>query len=448
MSSPNREDRFHAKDRPSDQRTEGQRDRDRVLYSSAFRRLGGVTQVATAGERLVFHNRLTHTLEVAQIARRLAEHIVTEQKDAAESLGGIDPDVVEAAALAHDLGHPPFGHIAEKKLDELVRVSGNSDGFEGNPQSFRIVTKLALRHQDFPGLNLTRATLNAILKYPWLRETGGGLSERKWGAYSSEREEFGWARELGPSGTKSPEAELMDWADDIAYSVHDLDDFYRAGLIPLDRLLTDPDERDRFLEKAFSQWASDAEDFGSSDQNELKNVFGGLVDSVHVSFELLTRPYSGIREQRASLRSLTAWLIRRYITDAVSLEQPEGDGPYCVIVNPEFLMEVKILKQLTWEYVINAPALATQQYGQRRLIEDLFRILTDAISDAEFGVFPPRFAEYLEEPLSNMGGRDSDRETMRVVADYISGMTERQAIELHQRLTGVSLGSVLDPSSP
>ena len=183
-----RNDRFHKSDRAQDQRTDGQRDRDRILHSSALRRLAGVTQVALANERYVFHNRLTHTLKVAQVARRLAEYAIVDQGDAASSLGGIDPDVVEAAALAHDLGHPPFGHIAERVLDELVRKTGNSNGFEGNPQSFRTVTRLALRHEGFPGLNLTRATLNAILKYPWLRETGGGLRERKWGAYSSERE--------------------------------------------------------------------------------------------------------------------------------------------------------------------------------------------------------------------------------------------------------------------
>ena len=448
MFALGRGDRFHPNDRLPDRRTGGQRDRDRVLYASAFRRLGSVTQVAAADERLVFHNRLTHTLEVAQIARRLAENTVEDQPDAVEALGGIDPDVVEAAALAHDLGHPPFGHIAEKRLDELVRESRNSDGFEGNPQSFRIVTKLALRHKDFPGLNLTRATLNAILKYPWLRGTGGGLRERKWGAYSSESEEFEWARELGPADAKSPEAELMDWADDIAYSVHDIYDFYRAGLIPLDRLLTNSDERERFLEKALSQWADDSQYGGNPIRNESKNVLDGLFDSMQVAHQPLTRPYSGVREQRASLRSMTASLIRRYITDAISLSQSEGTGQRCVTITPEYLTEVQLLKQLTWEYVINAPGLTTQQYGQRKLIEDLFAILTDATSKSELGVFPPRFREHLEITLGSSGSEASSREVSRLIADYISGMTEREAIELHQRLTGASLGSVLDPLSP
>ena len=349
--------------------------------------------------------------------------------------------------MAHDLGHPPFGHIAERVLDRLVREYGNSDGFEGNPQSFRIVTKLALRHQDFPGLNLTRATLNAILKYPWLRGTGGGLRELKWGAYSSESEEFEWARELGPTDAKSPEAELMDWADDIAYSVHDIDDFYRAGLIPLDRLLTNADERDHFLEKALSQWSGDPQYYDLPNYDDLRTVFGGLVELMQVAHQPLTRPYSGIREQRASLRSLTAWLIRRYVTDAISLKEPEGSGQRCVTITPEFMTEVKLLKQLTWEYVINAPGLTTQQYGQRKLIEDLFEILNNAISKSELGVFPPRFRELLEDTPRSSGSGAPSRDVSRVISDYISGMTERQAIELHQRLTGASLGSVLDPFS-
>ena len=442
MSPSCRDDRFHLNDRPPDQRTDGQRDRDRILYASAFRRLGGVTQVAAAGEYHVFRNRLTHTLEVAQVARRLAEYTTRDQPNEAEALGGIDPDVVEAAALAHDLGHPPFGHVAEEILDELVRDSGNSDGFEGNPQSFRIVTKLALRHRDFQGLNLTRATLNAILKYPWTRGTDGGPRERKWGAYSSEEAEFNWAREFSDREIRSPEAELMDWADDITYSVHDLDDFYRAGLIPLDRLLIDSDERNCFLDSVQSRWERDDRRNDLNVWERITESFDALADRIWAAHRHLHRPYSGVREQRADLRSLTASLISRYVTNAITLRKSSSISDGTVVIDPEYEMEVKILKELTWEYVINSPALATQQYGQRRLIEDLFEILTDAASDSDFSVFPPRFSERLEETEA------SDRQVIRTVADYISSMTERQAIELHQRLTGASIGSVLDPFSP
>ncbi len=404
--------------------------------------------MAATGERLVFRNRLTHSLEVAQVARRLAENIVKDQPDVVESLGGIDPDVVEAAALAHDLGHPPFGHVAERELDDLLKHAGNNEGFEGNPQSFRIVTKLALRHQDFPGLNLTRATLNALLKYPWQRGTKG-FRERKWGAYSSERELFEWARELGPTGVKSPEAELMDWADDIAYSVHDVDDFYRAGLIPLDRLLIDDEVRGRFIESILRRWdddpGRDSDTVPSSE--ELKSVFDSITVSIAVAHKQLLQPYTGIREQRASLRSLTASLIRRYITDAISLRVPQSTGQSCITIVPQLQTEVDILKQLTWEYVITAPSLSTQQYGQRRLIRDLFKTLKNAISESNFGVFPPRYREFLEDTHTNSASDNLARERTRIVSDYIAGMTEREAIELHQRLTGRALGSVLDPLS-
>ena len=444
MSNISRNDRFHQNDRAQDQRTGGQRDRDRILYSSAFRRLAGVTQVASANERHVFHNRLTHTLKVAQIARRLAEYTVADQPDLAESLGGIDPDVVESAALAHDLGHPPFGHIAERRLDELVRDAGNSDGFEGNPQSFHIVTKLALRHQGFPGLNLTLATLNAILKYPWLRETGGGLRERKWGAYSSERDEFNRVRELGVRTLKSPEAELMDWADDIAYSVHDVEDFYRGGLIPLDRLLTDGDEPNRFLEKVFNRWDREGRDKDLHDKSGLVDIFSEMIDIMKV-YPPLFEPYSGTRSQRAGLRSLSAELINMYVTGAVTLIAPDSIVDSYVKIVPEYRLAVKILKELTWEYVIDNPALATQQYGQRKLISDLFFIFQDAALKSDFNIFPPMFSEHMRAALPTMGDDAKKREIARTVSDYISGMTERQAIEIHQRLTGASLGSVLDP---
>jgi len=216
------------------QRTPFQRDRDRVIHSSALRRLANVTQVVDPGEGYVFHNRLTHTLKVAQIARRLAEKLARDER-AAAALGGIDPEVVEAAALAHDLGHPPFGHIAEKELDLLLRSDPYQvfDGYEGNAQSFRIVTALATRSKDHAGLNLTRATLNALLKYPWHREPSG-KKNKKWGYYHhTELAEFQWVRD-GQTGDerKSVEAEIMDWSDDIAYAVHDLEDFYRAGFAP------------------------------------------------------------------------------------------------------------------------------------------------------------------------------------------------------------------------
>jgi dGTPase len=204
-----------------DWREPAERDCDRILYSSAFRRLTGVTQVVAADEGHVFHNRLTHSLQVSQVARRLAERLIRKDKSLTLRVGGIDPDVAQAAGLAHDLGHPPFGHVAEDELDHLVsEVHAVPDGFEGNAQSFRIVNALAHRAPPPhpPGLNLTPATLNAILKYPWFREldpdddskpatefdpASGGKTlktkkARKFGAYRLERDQFNAARTLSP----------------------------------------------------------------------------------------------------------------------------------------------------------------------------------------------------------------------------------------------------------
>src|SRR5665811_1500677 len=157
------------------------------------------------------------------------------------------------ASLAHDLGHPPFGHGAERELNELIAGDGlaplrdwqDPDGYEGNAQTFRILNRLDVRFDDLAGLDLTRATLSATSKYPWLRENSGER-HRKWGVYASEQDEFDWSRSHlidHRRDHKTLEAEIMDWSDDIAYAVHDLEDFYRAGLVPLDRLISDGDER-------------------------------------------------------------------------------------------------------------------------------------------------------------------------------------------------------------
>jgi dGTPase len=431
---PQRYDRFHAKDRPPDNRNAGQRDRDRILFTSAFRRLAGVTQVISAEEGQIFHNRLTHSIEVAQVGRRLAEKFSREQRELAAK-NEVDPDVVEAACLAHDLGHPPFGHIAEKLLDELATAKKLADGFEGNAQSFRIVSKLAFRSPEIDGLNLTRATLNAILKYPWLRGASGKKS-RKWGAYDSEQPEFTFARDLSSVGDETPclEAQIMDWSDDVTYSVHDLEDFYRARLIPLHVLVAEQTERDRFYEGA-SKRLKKQESIDDAKMDELIRTFQVFVDSVPID-----APYGGTRVQRAALRSFTAGLIGRYVQNtklnsaAAKLEIPEGHR-----------REVKMLKQLTWHYVIENPALATQQFGQRRLLTDLFEIFHEVAATDYWHVFPTNSREELEDVFTTTpAGLDRDRAVTRIIVDLISSMTERHAISIHKRLTGIMLGSALE----
>lgn len=225
---------------PPETRTEAQRDRDRILYSSALQRLGGITQVSQPESGYAFHTRLTHSLKVAQVAQRIAQRLKRDEPDEPTNakdavLAALDVDAVEAAGLAHDLGHPPFGHIAEDELKALAGGAG-LDGFEGNAQSFRILTRLGTAGPftvGSAGLNLTRRTLNGTLKYPWLRNSEVAGRDGKWGAYPPDSNSLRWVREDWPrdaEASRSTEAEIMDWADDVTYAVHDVDDFYRGPI--------------------------------------------------------------------------------------------------------------------------------------------------------------------------------------------------------------------------
>lgn len=438
-----RHDRWKPEPKPGPEefRRPTERDRDRIIHSSAFRRLAAVTQVVPAtDDGYLLHNRLTHTIKVAQIARRLADKVRRRQRKEVRALGGVDPDVVEAAALAHDLGHPPFGHIAEKELDTLAFKEGVSDGFEGNAQSFRIVTKLARRSYDIPGLNLTRATLNAILKYPWLRGTSA-KHHKKWNAYETEREEFDWARELyRHDQRKSAEAELMDWADDIAYSVHDVEDFYRVGLIPLDRLLTDDAEVERFLSGAFLRRANDGVKSKHNDAD-----LGAAFREVREWFP--DRPFKSTDEMRGVLRTFTQMLIGRYV-GGIELHVPASPNEPRVVITASLDQEVTMLKELTWFYVINNASLASQQEGQRRIIRRMFRTLLDACTkqgEKNLDLFPADSRQLIEKSDAQRGpDEDKHKLKVRVVIDIIASMTEQQAIRMHHRLEGIDPGSALD----
>jgi dGTPase len=412
---------------PEDQRNEFQRDRDRILYSSAFRRLAGITQIARAGEADVFHTRLAHTLKVAQVGRRLAEYVIETQPDECEVLG-VHQEVVEAACLAHDLGHPPFGHLGEQVLNGLVTAEHDEGGFEGNAQSFRILTSSAVRFADCDGLDLTRATLAACIKYPWERDlSGASIKSKKWGVYATEREDFQFARENSDEETKTAEAELMDWADDIAYSVHDLEDFHRCGLIPW-RAIFSADGCEKLVASALES------NSGSRHaRRRLKAAHARIVSLVVGTFgDLLDDPFEGSRDQRQAIRLLTSTLIGRYVT-AITLHVPANLGEVCIAASTEVESEIAILKQIAREYIIKTPALAAQQRGQGRILTDLF---TDLIETGSEKYVPRRFS-YLLKP--------SSASRARRVADCISTLTENEAVALHGRLRGTASGSVLDP---
>ena len=424
-------------DKPGDSRKSFQVDRDRILYSSAFRRLAQITQVVTAQEGHVFHNRLTHSLKVAQVARRLAERLVAEQPDIAEAIGGVDPDVVESAALAHDLGHPPFGHTAEEQLNECAVNAGLIDGFEGNAQSFRILTRLAIHRIDYYGLNLTRATLRAVLKYPWMRSPDiTSKRHRKYSIYSLDRQALDFANPEARD-TQSIEASIMDFADDITYSVHDLEDFYLAGLIPLELLATDWDEFNRFI----SAWLRE------SPRNHVAKVVKAnphrFQNFLNATYNLKGQYRPGSFEQKAQIKRISSQLIQTYI-QSVELSTEYGDRGY-LKYNRNREEELKFLQRIVWSYVISDPRLATQRYGQKRIIKTLFEIYLEAIRDRDLSFIPARFVKEFLEIEEDIGDKTKmTLEKIRMAVDIVAGLSETEAVVQYRRLIGISQGSFLD----
>jgi len=509
---PERSDRFASETDDEWARSQFERDRDRILYTRELRRLKDVTQVARSGESYLYHDRLSHSLKVAQVGRGLARLIKKRhQKEEVDLDSVLDLNVVEAACLAHDLGHPPFGHLAEEALDEKVREKTDSEqtaengknrlkdwledmdevessdlpiyGYEGNAQSFRIVTRLVSHYKTEAGLNLTCATLNAILKYPHSREK----DDDKWGYYPTEEDRFEWARDDIPEG-KTLEAEIMDYADDVTYAIHDVADFYKGQLIPLDHLLGEAKRREetrkRLLEdrkeviaqeedKDVSDVDEDAieideenlpskptlSEFEShienSDKRDLKETtiedfFRGLSKFPGVRDNLLT-PFGGTDEERDTLSRLVSNLVSRYLNSSDQkdpefvylCDREERDG-YCLYIDRQFREHVWILKELTYYYVISDPTLIGQQRGERHVIEELYEALYQEASrdNLESSAIPSPYRDWLEE--ENEIWPSPIHCQARIVADMIATMTEPQAVTLHKRLTGDTPGSLQD----
>lgn len=435
-------------------RTKQQRDRDRVLYSAALHRLAYVTQVTAPEAGYIFHNRLTHSLKVAQVGRRNAERLLqlVDEKQitgkAASLVRSVDPDAIEASCLAHDLGHPPFGHVAEQSLNDCAREL-LEDPFEGNAQSFRIVTRLAVRSAK-PGLDLTAQTLNGLLKYPWRRRAPDPLGEkrkRKWGYYQEDADAYEFARTGWPPdrgdvlAERCIEAEIMDWADDLTYTVHDVDDFFRAGLIPLDRLVDKRDVELKRLAGLLEQArVADPASFPDLTVDELVEAARQAI-SRH---RLLRGPYEHNKSARAAMRQFGSLLITDYL-DAFTLTDDPATGKVKLKIGRQAKREVEALKMLAVVYVIRRPNLAVVQEGQKRVVESLFERYFEA-SGSHSGsdglrLFPPS----AKERLDSEDGGDGSR--ARVVLDLISGLTETAAIELHNRLAGGWTASALDATA-
>jgi dGTPase len=434
-------------------RTPQQRDRDRVLYSAALQRLAFVTQVTAPEAGHAFHNRLIHSLKVAQVGRRNVErlHLLAKEKAltgaAASLVRSVDPDAVEASCLAHDVGHPPFGHIAEQALNECAS-DFLDDAFEGNAQSFRIVTRLAVRDEE-QGLDLTCQTLNGLLKYPWRHRAPdhhkSRKRERKWGYYRDDKKAFQFARTGWPLETAKDlperclEAEIMDWADDLTYAVHDVDDFFRAGLIPLDQLAAPGGpELKRLKELLEDAYAADPIGFPVGD-------IDAHVEAVRQAISrhfLLPASYEHTKAARAAMRKFGSRLITDYL-DAFSLVDDLKTSKVRLKIDAKAKREVEALKLLVVAYVIRRPSLAVVQEGQKRVIQELFKRYFEASSHGKHDgrrLFPPSAKERLESE-----GDEGPR--ARVVLDFISGLTETAAIQLHNRLSGGWTASALDATA-
>ncbi|GAA4625742.1 deoxyguanosinetriphosphate triphosphohydrolase [Actinoallomurus vinaceus] len=393
-----------------------ERDRARVLHSAALRRLAAKTQVVepAAGDQRGQHSprtRLTHSLECAQIGRELGKAV------------GCDPDLVEVACLSHDLGHPPFGHNGEAVLDGVAAACG---GFEGNAQSLRLLTRLEAKSfapdGRSVGLNLTRAALDAAMKYPWARRGPETPPERangvKYGVYDDDREVFAWIREGAPDGRACFEAQVMDWADDVAYSVHDLEDGLHAGHIRLERL-TDPAER-RAVCELTARYYCDAE------VAELEERFAALLAEPY-----WPPAYDGSLRAAAALKNLTSELIGRFCRAAErATQEAYGTGPLTryagdLVVPREQRLECAVLKGIAAHYVMGRADHGARQARQRELVAEL----ADAVGRKAPMVLDPVFRGFYAEAADD-GAR------LRVVVDQVASLTDTSALAWHHELLG------------
>ncbi len=394
------------------ERTPFERDRARLVHAASSRRLAAKTQVVGPQSDDFVRNRLTHSLEVAQIARDLARAL------------GCEPDLVETAALAHDLGHPPFGHNGERVLAEAAADCG---GFEGNAQTLRLLTRLEAKTFDdagrSAGLNLTRATLDACTKYPWpladasvptgVHADGSPRVVRKFGVYADDRPVFDWLRTGAPERRQCFEAQVMDLADDIAYSVHDVEDGIVAGRMDLTRLDV------AAVRAAVRDWY-----LPDSDEDALDAALARL----RTIGSWPTTPYDGSRRALASLKNLTSDVIGRFAADARAATFEAYPGPRLrydadLVVPDDSRVEMAMLKGIAAHYVMQADDRVRAMAGQRELLAELVDVLAKTGPDHLDPVFAGDWTDATDD-----AGR------LRVVIDQVASLTDASAAGWHARL--------------
>ena len=394
------------------ERTPFERDRARVVHAAASRRLAAKTQVMGPQSDDFVRNRLTHSLEVAQVARDLARAL------------GCHPDIAETAALAHDLGHPPFGHNGERLLAEWAADCG---GFEGNAQTLRILTRLEAKTVAddgvSAGLNLTRATLDACTKYPWGRTDaappsgvhgdGTPVAVVKFGVYDDDLPVFGWLRRDQPGTRRCFEAQVMDLADDVAYSVHDVEDGVVARRIDLGRL-----DRPALFATARGWYLPDVPD----------ERLGEVLDGLEAVAGWPTEPHDGSRRSLARLKNLTSDLIGRFCGAVQEATFASAPGPFVrhradLVVPDQVRLEMGLLKGLAAHYVMQAEDRVAARSDQRELLAGLVEVLLDRAPDE------------LEAPYAeDWRLADGDPARRRVVIDQVASLTDASALAWHRRL--------------
>jgi dGTPase len=385
-------------------RTEFARDRARVLHSAALRRLAAKTQVVVPWESDFPRTRLSHSLECGQVGRELGAAL------------GADPDLVESACLAHDLGHPPFGHNGETAL---AQAAVNCGGFEGNAQSFRLLVRLEAKSVDRQGhsvgLNLTRASLDAATKYPWDR----ALNPSKFGVYQDDREIFDWMRQESPGIRRCLEAQIMDWSDDIAYSVHDFEDALFAGSVTFAQL-RDSREVMEIAGVAATEYLVDGQ------VEEVQEAIQRLLDLPFWPHE-----FDGTHRSLARLKDLTSQLIGRFAESSERATRAAfGGGDHSrygadLVVPHEQRVECAALKAIASFYVMRSEHARLRYERQRDIIHDLVgAVLAGA----------PETLDSISLEAWELAASESAK--MRVVIDQVASLTDPGALALHARLLG------------
>lgn len=432
-----------------------------MLHAPAFRRLQGKTQLFPGVESDFFRNRLTHSLEVAQIACGIASCLNTTVVQESFPGSHIDEDLVEFAAIAHDLGHPPFGHNGEKALDELMREYG---GFEGNAQTFRILVAVEQKLSSVPsgplterfGLDLTYRTLASVLKYdyeiPAVRKRGAKLAK---GYYGSEKELVAEIKRRVAPGLpptdkfKTIECAIMDIADDIAYSTYDLEDSLHAGFVtPMklaDAIANDATVASEVKTKTNNALRSSgyeevaktselldviAKVFGTSMPPTVQAVLSGK--ALQPEHALLINQEAWSTDQTLVTSSLsrtrfTADRVGKLIAAVQFVPNPDFPALSGVSLRRDELLQVEVLKHLNYELVIRSPRLAVVEHRGKELVAKVFKTLVETDGTLLADDWRARHAAAMRTNVS---------QARRVICDYVACMTDRYAAELHARLFG------------